>query len=208
MWLFCPFHRWSLGFIERLSSSRGHLACPKQWFDGNSGVLNPIVSLNHMSSLRVLGDTVLKTHLVLEDFCRVINLFESKHTLFTVHMNESIFGNSQGALNNLKTTMFKLSWEEKINRNKERMLFNWASMKGRMKKRKTSSVMDGMLHRRDCGLSSWRHKWKWMGRTHGKNPCHVGTSRRLYNWGQGQIKAAEMLRSRISENCSQSICQN
>lgn len=34
-------------------------------------------------------------------------------------MIESVFGNSQGSLNNLKATMFKLSWEGKINRNKE-----------------------------------------------------------------------------------------
>lgn len=34
-------------------------------------------------------------------------------------MNESVFGNSQGSLDNLKATMFKLSWEEQINRNKE-----------------------------------------------------------------------------------------
>lgn len=119
MQLFCPFHRWGLGFRERVSSSWGHLVCTKQCFDGNSGRLHDILSLNHMSSLRVLGDSVLKTHLVLQDLCRVINLYESKHTLFTVHMNESIFGNPRGALNNLKTTMFKLSWEEQINRNKE-----------------------------------------------------------------------------------------
>lgn len=119
MRLFCPFHRWGLGFIERLNSSRGHLVYTKQWFDGNSGCVHFVLSLNHMSSLRVLGDTVLKTHLVLQDLYRVINLYESKHALFTVYTNESIFGNSQGALNNLKTTMFKLFWEEEINRNKE-----------------------------------------------------------------------------------------
>lgn len=34
-------------------------------------------------------------------------------------MNESIFGNPLGSLNNLKTTMFKLSWEGKVNKNKE-----------------------------------------------------------------------------------------
>lgn len=34
-------------------------------------------------------------------------------------MNESVFGNSQGSFDNLKATMFKLSWEGQINWNKE-----------------------------------------------------------------------------------------
>ena len=78
---------------------------------GTQATSTTVCPLTSMSSLAVLGAAVLTTHLALQGLCRVTNLWES--------LNESIFGKSQGSLKNLKTTMFKPSWKERINRKKK-----------------------------------------------------------------------------------------
>lgn len=111
MQLFCSFLRWGLGLVEKLKSFWGYPVCMSSGLTGTPATPTAASPLTPTSSLGVLGDTVLKTRLVLQGLCRVINLCES--------LKGSIFGNSQGSLKYLKTTMFKPSQKERINRKKK-----------------------------------------------------------------------------------------